>query len=79
MLTPESTSRVVWNANRGAISARVTVYGREAHVGVQGFWRSGFYAERGMPAYACGPGLLSISHGPKEFVNTDRMVDCAAV
>jgi succinyl-diaminopimelate desuccinylase len=38
-----------------------------------------FYAERGMPAYACGPGLLSISHGPKEFVNTDRIVDCAAI
>jgi succinyl-diaminopimelate desuccinylase len=29
-----------------------------------------FYAERGMPAYAYGPGLLSISHGPKEFVDT---------
>lgn len=38
-----------------------------------------FYAERGMPAYAYGPGLLSISHGPKEFVDTDRIVDCAAV
>jgi acetylornithine deacetylase/succinyl-diaminopimelate desuccinylase-like protein len=38
-----------------------------------------FYAERGMPAYAYGPGLLSISHGPKEFVDTDRIVDCAAI
>jgi succinyl-diaminopimelate desuccinylase len=38
-----------------------------------------FYAERGMPAYAYGPGLLSISHGPKEFVNIDRIVDCAAI
>ena len=38
-----------------------------------------FYADRGMPAYAYGPGLLSISHGPKEFVDTDRIVDCAAV
>jgi acetylornithine deacetylase/succinyl-diaminopimelate desuccinylase family protein len=38
-----------------------------------------FYAERGMPAYAYGPGLLSIAHGPKEFVHTDRIVDCAAV
>ncbi len=38
-----------------------------------------FYAERGMPAYAYGPGLLSISHGPKEFVNTDRIVDCAMI
>jgi acetylornithine deacetylase/succinyl-diaminopimelate desuccinylase-like protein len=38
-----------------------------------------FYAERGMPAYAYGPGLLSISHGPKEFVDTDRIVGCAAI
>lgn len=38
-----------------------------------------FYAEQGMPAYAYGPGLLSISHGPKEFVDTDRIVDCAAI
>ena len=38
-----------------------------------------FYAEQGMPAYAYGPGLLAISHGPKEFVHTDRIVDCAAI
>jgi succinyl-diaminopimelate desuccinylase len=38
-----------------------------------------FYAERGMPAYAYGPGLLSISHGPREFVDTNRIVECAAV
>ena len=38
-----------------------------------------FYAEQGMPAYADGPGLLSISHGPREFVDTDRIVQCAAI
>ncbi len=38
-----------------------------------------FYAAQGMPAYAYGPGLLSISHGPKEFVHTDRIVECAAI
>lgn len=38
-----------------------------------------FYAARGMPAYAYGPGLLAVSHGPKEFVDTDRIVDCAAI
>ena len=38
-----------------------------------------FYAERGMPAYAYGPGLLAVSHGPKEFIHTDRIVDCAAI
>src|SRR5262245_22782727 len=38
-----------------------------------------FYAEQGMPAYAYGPGLLAISHGPREFVHIDRIVDCAAI
>lgn len=44
-----------------------------------GLLETRFYAARGMPAYAYGPGLLSISHGPKEFVHTDRIVDCAAI
>lgn len=35
MLTPEPTSGVVWNANRGAITLRVTVKGKAAHVGLQ--------------------------------------------
>jgi acetylornithine deacetylase/succinyl-diaminopimelate desuccinylase family protein len=34
MLTMEPTSGVVWNANRGAISLRVTTRGRAAHVGL---------------------------------------------
>lgn len=33
MLTPEPTSGVVWHASRGAITLRVNVSGREAHVG----------------------------------------------
>jgi acetylornithine deacetylase/succinyl-diaminopimelate desuccinylase-like protein len=35
MLMPEPTSGVVWNANRGAISLRVSVRGKSAHVGLQ--------------------------------------------
>jgi succinyl-diaminopimelate desuccinylase len=38
-----------------------------------------FYAQQGMPAYAYGPGLLSVAHGPKEFVDTRRIVECAAI
>jgi acetylornithine deacetylase/succinyl-diaminopimelate desuccinylase family protein len=34
MLTTEPTGGVVWNANRGAVTMRVTVPGREAHVGL---------------------------------------------
>jgi succinyl-diaminopimelate desuccinylase len=35
MLLTEPTSGVVWNANRGAISLRVRVFGKPAHVGLQ--------------------------------------------
>lgn len=35
MLTPEPTGGVVWNANRGAITLRLTVHGKPAHVGRQ--------------------------------------------
>jgi acetylornithine deacetylase/succinyl-diaminopimelate desuccinylase-like protein len=35
MLTPEPTGGVIWNANRGAITLKVTVKGKAAHVGLQ--------------------------------------------
>ncbi len=35
MLLAEPTSGVVWNANRGALSLRVRVFGKSAHVGLQ--------------------------------------------
>ncbi len=35
MLTPEPTGGIIWNANRGAISLRVTVKGKPAHVGLE--------------------------------------------
>jgi acetylornithine deacetylase/succinyl-diaminopimelate desuccinylase-like protein len=35
MLTPEPTGGVVWNANRGAITLRITTRGKTAHVGRQ--------------------------------------------
>jgi len=38
-----------------------------------------FYAERGIPAFAYGPGLLTVSHGPHEFVPVHRIVECAEV
>jgi succinyl-diaminopimelate desuccinylase len=38
-----------------------------------------FYADRGIPAFAYGPGLLSVSHGPNEFVPMERIVQCAQV
>ena len=38
-----------------------------------------FYVERGVPAFAYGPGVLAVSHGPQEFVKISRMVECAKV
>ncbi len=35
MFTAEPTSGVIWNANRGAITLRITVRGKHAHVGLQ--------------------------------------------
>lgn len=38
-----------------------------------------FHAERGIPAFAYGPGLLSVSHGPKEFVKRRDVEECALI
>jgi succinyl-diaminopimelate desuccinylase len=44
-----------------------------------GLLETRFYASRGMPAYAYGPGLLSVAHGPKEYVDMRRVVECGAI
>jgi acetylornithine deacetylase/succinyl-diaminopimelate desuccinylase family protein len=38
-----------------------------------------FYAAQGIPAYAYGPGLLSVAHGPDEYVDLRRIADTAAI
>ncbi len=38
-----------------------------------------FYSALGIPAFAYGPGILAVSHGPQEFVRISRMVQCAKV
>jgi succinyl-diaminopimelate desuccinylase len=38
-----------------------------------------FYAAQGIPAYAYGPGLLTVAHGPNEYVDLRRVTDCAAI
>jgi succinyl-diaminopimelate desuccinylase len=44
-----------------------------------GLLETRFYAARGIPSYAYGPGLLSVAHGPNEYVDLRRVTDCAAV
>jgi succinyl-diaminopimelate desuccinylase len=44
-----------------------------------GLLENRFYAAQGIPAYAYGPGLLSVAHGPNEYVDLRRLIDCAAI
>ena len=44
-----------------------------------GLLENRFYAAQGIPAYAYGPGLLSVAHGPNEYVDLRRVADCAVV
>jgi succinyl-diaminopimelate desuccinylase len=44
-----------------------------------GLLETRFYAQRGIPGLAYGPGLLAVSHGPNEFVPVKNIRDCAAV
>jgi acetylornithine deacetylase/succinyl-diaminopimelate desuccinylase-like protein len=44
-----------------------------------GLLETRFYAVRGIPAFAYGPGLLTVSHGPKEFVPIRNISQCALI
>jgi acetylornithine deacetylase/succinyl-diaminopimelate desuccinylase-like protein len=43
-----------------------------------GLLETRFYAAQGVPSYAYGPGLLSVAHGPNEYVDLRRVTECAA-
>jgi acetylornithine deacetylase/succinyl-diaminopimelate desuccinylase-like protein len=44
-----------------------------------GLLETRFYAAKGIPSYAYGPGLLSVAHGPNEYVDLRRVTECAAI
>jgi acetylornithine deacetylase/succinyl-diaminopimelate desuccinylase family protein len=44
-----------------------------------GLLESRFYTEKGIPALTYGPGSLSVSHGEGEYVEIERLVECAKV
>ena len=44
-----------------------------------GLLETRFYVNAGVPAFAYGPGLLSVSHGPNEFVKINEIYRCASI
>jgi len=44
-----------------------------------GLLETRFYAAQRIPSYAYGPGLLSVAHGPNEYVDLRRVTECAAI
>ena len=44
-----------------------------------GLLETRFYAARDIPAFAYGPGLLNVSHGPNEFVPIRNIAQCAMI
>ena len=44
-----------------------------------GLLETRFYAAQGIPAYAYGPGLLTVAHGPNEYVDLRKVTECAAI
>jgi acetylornithine deacetylase/succinyl-diaminopimelate desuccinylase-like protein len=63
------------------LSRHVTnVTGREpAFEMCPGLLETRFYAARGIPAFAYGPGLLTVSHGGNEFVPIRNIAQCAEI
>jgi succinyl-diaminopimelate desuccinylase len=58
----------------------LSVTGKEAAFEMcPGLLETRWYAARGIPAFAYGPGLLTVSHGPNEFVPIRNIVQCALV
>lgn len=82
ILQEGSSSGVPKDSSVGNALARSIreVTGREAKFEMcPGLLEIRFYAERGIPAFAYGPGLLTVSHGSNEFVPIDRIAQCAAI
>jgi len=44
-----------------------------------GLLETRFYAARGVPSFAYGPGLLSVAHGANEYVDLRRIIECAGI
>ncbi len=82
ILQREPAAATPADSSLGAILARhvAAVAGRPpAFELCPGLIETRFYAARGIPAYAYGPGLLTVSHGPNEFVPLPNLAACALI
>ena len=82
MLQEEAAAATPAGDRLGAILARniANVTGREPVFEMcPGLLETRFYAARRIPAFAYGPGLLSVSHGPNEFVPFANIARCALI
>lgn len=58
----------------------IEVTGKEPVFGLcPGVCEIRFFNNQGVPAYAYGPGLLEVSHGPEEYVRITDMLNCTKV
>ena len=44
-----------------------------------GLLETRWYTQQGIPAFAYGPGLLTVSHGPEEFVPIEKIAETALI
>lgn len=77
----ESSSTAAGSVLEQALARNIEeVAGRAPQIEMcPGLLETRFYASSGIPALAYGPGLLTVSHGPNEFVPIERVVQCAAI
>jgi acetylornithine deacetylase/succinyl-diaminopimelate desuccinylase-like protein len=82
VLQEEAAAATPAGTELGEILSRhvVEVTGKEAPFEMcPGLLETRFYATRGIPAFAYGPGLLTVSHGPNEFVPIRNVAQCALI
>jgi acetylornithine deacetylase/succinyl-diaminopimelate desuccinylase family protein len=82
MLQEEPAAATSAENRLGVILSRHTakVTGREPSFEMcPGLLETRFYAAHGIPAFAYGPGLLTVSHGPNEFVPIRNISQCALI
>jgi succinyl-diaminopimelate desuccinylase len=82
MLQEEAAAGTPAEGPLGVILARhvAALTGKEpAFEMCPGLLETRFYAARGIPAFSYGPGLLTVSHGPNEFVPIRNIMQCAEI